>query len=181
MEELKVNGTLLKLALGDITTQEVDAVVNAANERLAPGGGVAGAIHKAAGPELWRECQGLGGCQVGEAKLSAGYNLPNKFVIHTVGPVYSGRPADADHLRSCYKASLELADKYGIKSVAFPAISTGIFGYPVAAAARVALDAIMAYLCATTGLELVIMVLHDEGALRAHENAIKEMKCKYSL
>lgn len=181
MNELQVCGTLLKLMLGDITAQTTDAVVNAANARLAPGGGVAGAIHRAAGPALWQECQTLGGCQTGQAKLSGGYGLPNKYVIHTVGPVYSGASADADLLRSCYQSALRLADLHGLKSVAFPAISTGIFGYPVAAAARVALDAIMAYLCETTGLELIVMVLHDEHALKAHENAIEEIRCKYSL
>lgn len=181
MFALDVASTLLELRLGDITAQDTEAVVNAANSQLAPGGGVAGAIHRAAGPGLWAECAKLGGCATGQAKLSSGHELPNAYVIHTVGPVYSAKVSDADLLGSCYENALKLADAHGIGSIAFPAIATGIFGYPVAEAARVALEAIVAYLNGPTGLRLVRLVLYDENAYAAHEKVLKEIKCKYSL
>ena len=181
MLALKVANAQLELRVGDITAQDTEAVVNAANSRLAPGGGVAGAIHAAAGPGLWVECAALGGCETGQAKLTAGHRLPNAYVIHTVGPVYSGQPRDAELLRACYANSLRLADAHAIRSVAFPALSTGIFGYPLEAAARVALETILTYLNGPTGLKLVRLVLYDENAYAAHEKVIKEIKCKYSL
>ncbi len=181
MFTLKVANTQLEIRVGDITAQDTEAVVNAANSRLAPGGGVAGAIHRAAGPGLWEECARLGGCATGQAVLTAGRQLPNAYVIHTVGPVYSGNPQDAELLESCYENSLRLADAHAIVTIAFPALSTGIFGYPLEAAARVALEAIVNYLNGPTGLELVRLVLYDENAYAAHEKVIKEIKCKYSL
>lgn len=162
--------------VGDITAQDTEAVVNAANSRLAPGGGVAGAIHRAAGPLLWEESSTIGGCATGEAKVSKGYNLPNRFVIHTVGPVYSGSKEDPALLMSCYVNSLKVADANGIKSVSFPALSTGIFGYPLSEAADVAVKAFSDYLSGDTGLELVRMVIYDNVAYEAHLKALDQLE-----
>ncbi len=145
MKEIQVGKSRLQFMVGDITAQDTEAVVNAANKKLAPGGGVAGAIHRAAGPGLWEECMRLGGCETGKAKISGGHGLPNTYVIHTVGPVYSGSKEDAVLLGSCYVNSLELADRHKVKSISFPALSTGIFGYPVDKAAYVAIKAIKKY------------------------------------
>jgi O-acetyl-ADP-ribose deacetylase len=169
------NGRKLELVTGDITAQNTEAVVNAANTQLAPGGGVAGAIHRAAGPGLWEECSGLGGCPTGEARISKGYNLPNRYVIHTVGPVYRASPDDPVLLASCYRSSLELAEKYDIRSISFPALSTGIFGYPLRDAAKVALCTIIDYLKTSSVITLVRMVLYDEASLRIHETVLKEL------
>ncbi|MBA7615260.1 O-acetyl-ADP-ribose deacetylase [subsurface metagenome] len=159
----KIKNSILELVAGDITVQDTEAVVNAANKALSPGGGVSGAIHRAAGPELWDECRTLGGCRTGEAKLSRGYNLKAKYVIHTVGPVYSSSKSDPEDLRDCYKNSLLLASRNKIKSVSFPSISTGVFGYPVKEASRVALKTITNFLEEHPEIELVRMVLFTEG------------------
>ncbi|GAG55680.1 unnamed protein product [marine sediment metagenome] len=159
----KIGNSILELIAGDITVQDTEAIVNAANKQLSPGGGVSGAIHRAAGPELWEECKTLEGCQTGEAKLSRGYNLKAKYVIHTVGPVYSSSKSDPEDLRDCYKNSLLLASRNKIKSVSFPSISTGIFSYPVNEASRVALKTITNFLEEHPQIELVRMVLFTEG------------------
>jgi len=172
---VRVNESTLELVVGDITKQDTEAVVNAANKRLAPGGGVAGAIHRGAGPELWEECRKLGGCETGEAKITRGYRLPASYVIHTVGPIYSGSSDDARLLESCYRESLRLAETRGIKSISFPAISTGVFGYPIEDAARVALKTVLDALRMTRKIQLVRFVLHDSNAFRVHEKVLKSL------
>ena len=173
--KVKVNDCTLELVIGDITKQDTGAIVNAANKRLAPGGGVAGAIHRAAGPELWEECKKLGGCETGEARITRGYRLPASYVIHTVGPVYSGSSDDAKLLESCYRESLRLAEGRGIKTISFPAISTGVFGYPIEDAAKIALKTVLDALRKTRKIRLVRFVLHDSNALRVHEKALKSL------
>ncbi len=162
MKSFEIGGSRLELVQGDITKQETEAVVNAANKRLAPGGGVAGAIHRAAGPELYEECKKLDGCETGDAKITEGYELPADHVIHTVGPVYSGTEKDERDLRSSYRSSLELALENEIKSISFPSISTGAFGYTTDEAAEIALDEIKSFLEDNEGIELVRMVLYSQ-------------------
>jgi O-acetyl-ADP-ribose deacetylase (regulator of RNase III) len=141
----------------DITQLDVDAIVNAANASLADGAGVCGAIHRAAGPELLAECRTLGGCETGEAKMTAGYQLPARHVIHAVGPVWQGGTAnEAELLANCYRNSILLAEQHGLKSIAFPAISCGIYGYPVAQAAAIAIESTLQTLHQCESVELVI-------------------------
>ena len=168
---LKINQARLELVQGDITQQDADAIVNAANSSLLGGGGVDGAIHAAAGPELLAECRTLGGCQTGDAKITRGYRLKARHVIHTVGPIFRGSPRDAELLASCYRRSLQLADVNHLPSVAFPSISTGAYGYPVEQAAPVALRAVIEYLNTHTGIELVRFVLYDRHTFQAYQQA----------
>ncbi len=172
----QINRTQLELAQGDITQQDTDAIVNAANSSLMGGGGVDGAIHRAAGPELLAECRTLRGCQTGEAKITRGYRLKAPHVIHTVGPVYRGSPRDAELLASCYRRSLEIASQHQLRSVAFPSISTGAYGYPVQEAAPVALQSVIEYLEVHDDLELVRFVLFDLHTARTYEQALKSLR-----
>jgi len=148
----------IRLDRGDITRLEVDAIVNAANRSLLGGGGVDGAIHRAAGPELLAECRTLHGCETGEAKITRGYRLPAKYVIHTVGPIYSGVPEDAVLLANCYRNSLELAKQYDLHKIAFPAISTGVYGYPTEEAVPIALHTIQAWLRENEDYEMEVVL-----------------------
>jgi O-acetyl-ADP-ribose deacetylase (regulator of RNase III) len=166
----------IELMRGDITAVAVDAIVNAANKTLLGGGGVDGAIHRAAGPGLLAECRTLGGCETGSAKMTPGYALPAKFVIHTVGPVYSGgNSGEAELLTSCYHSSLMLAVRNGCKSVAFPAISCGVYGYPLGEAAEVAMEEVADFMCAHPELERVVFVLFDQAAYDAFEQAYERI------
>jgi O-acetyl-ADP-ribose deacetylase (regulator of RNase III) len=170
-----VHHSQVELLEGDLVQQEVDAVVNAANSSLLGGGGVDGAIHRAAGPGLLDECRGLGKCPTGEARLTRGYRLNARYVIHAVGPIYRGHPQDADLLASAHRSSLELASASHIRSIAFPAISTGIYGYPFEEAAEVALQAVKSYLEAHPEIELVRFVLWGEQALAAYQAAARKV------
>lgn len=175
MKKMKIGGSSLELIVGDITKQKTNAVVNAANKRLAPGGGVAGAIHRAAGVELWEECKKLGGCETGKAKITKGYNLPAPFIIHTVGPIYSGSSEDPEKLASCYRECLRLAKENKIRSISFPALSTGYFGYPIKEATRIALETVVDELKKNPKIDLVRFVLYDSKALEIHEKALDSM------
>ena len=164
----------IEVVVDDITRQRVDAIVNAANRSLLVGAGVCGAIHRAAGPELLAECRTLGGCPTGEARITRGYRLPARHVIHTVGPVWrGGGEGEPELLAACYRNSLTLASEHALKSIAFPAISTGIFGYPLEAAARTAIDTVRGFDAdAATTLELVRFVCFDVDNRRIYERLL---------
>jgi O-acetyl-ADP-ribose deacetylase len=163
----------IEAARGDITRERVDAIVNAANETLLGGGGVDGAIHRAAGPTLLEECRSLGGCATGDAKATGGHALPARWVIHTVGPVWRGGHAgEAGLLASCYRRSLEVADDLGARSVAFPAISTGVYGYPKDEAARIAVETIRS--TPTHTVELVRLVAFDDATRQLYDELLRQ-------
>lgn len=164
----------IEIVKGDITKLKVDAIVNAANSTLLGGGGVDGAIHRAAGPELLEECKTLGGCKTGEAKITKGYNLPAKFVIHTVGPVWYGGDNNEDELlANCYRNSLELAVENNIKTIAFPAISTGVYHFPLERATRIAVKEVKDFLYQTDLIEKIYFVCFDEHTYNTYKNILK--------
>ncbi len=173
--QVRIDRSILELVRGNIVDQKVDAIVNAANTSLLGGGGVDGAIHRAAGPELLAECQTLGGCPTGEARITGGYRLPARHVIHAVGPMYSGHPHDAELLASAYRSSLQLATQHGLRSVAFPAISTGVYRYPLNEAAQIALQTVIDYLQRHTDIELVRFVLWDQSAYEAFRDTLAQL------
>ncbi|MFC1736249.1 O-acetyl-ADP-ribose deacetylase [Candidatus Hydrogenedentota bacterium] len=174
--EKTINKSLIQLVEGDITTEDVDAIVNAANSRLMGGGGVDGAIHRAGGPAILEECKTLGGCPAGEAKITTGGKLKAKYVIHTVGPIYHGGDrGEPELLESCHRRSLEVASENGCKTVAFPAISTGVYGYPREKAAPVALETVKKYLEAHTDIEVVRFVLFGRSAYDAFAEALEKL------
>ena len=168
--------TSIEVLDADITTLAVDAIVNAANESLLGGGGVDGAIHRAAGPELLAECRTIGGCPTGEARITRGYDLPARHVIHTVGPVWhGGGRGEPRLLASCYRNALDLAARHSLRTVAFPAISTGVYGYPVDRAARIAVATVRAVLAdSPEAFDRVLLVCHGEAATRVFRAALGE-------
>ena len=181
--ETKINRTLIAVVQGDITTQNVDAIVNAANASLLGGGGVNGAIRRAGGPAILEECDDIrayrGGCPPGQAVITTGGDLPAKYVIHTVGPEWrGGESGERETLASCYRESLTLALNFQIKTIAFPSISTGIFGYPSEKAAIAALKAIKSFLEEHEGVEEVRFVLFDDDTYGCYEGALRELSVK---
>jgi O-acetyl-ADP-ribose deacetylase (regulator of RNase III) len=175
MTDKSVSNRIAVIA-GDITKQRVDAIVNAANTTLLGGGGVDGAIHRAAGPELLAECRTLGGCATGHAKITRGYKLPAKWVIHTVGPVWrDGNHCEDELLASCYRSCFALVEQHGIKTVAFPCISTGAYGFPMDRAARIAMRETKSFLERNRPVEKVILVCFGASALEIHEAALREV------
>ena len=171
-----MNSHRIAIVEGDITRQAVDAIVNAANTTLLGGGGVDGAIHDAAGPRLLEECRALGGCPTGQAKITKGYNLPAKWVIHTVGPVWrDGSRGEDELLAGCYRNSLELAASHRIKSVAFPSISTGAYRFPIDRASRIALTETKRFLAHNTSMEKVVFVCFGAAARECYERTAQEV------
>lgn len=176
MDVLERNGVRLELVTGDITQQDdCDAIVNAANAQLRIGGGVAGAIHRAAGPGLEEETRPLAPIAPGQAVITSGHDLPNAHVIHCLGPVYGRDEPAAELLASCYREALRLAEEHGLESVAFPALSTGAFGYPMDEAARVALETVLDRVPELGAVERIRFVLYDQGALDVHRRALDDL------
>jgi len=174
--QIKVGDVELECVRGDITKQEgFDAVVNAANARLAPGGGVAGAIHRAAGPGLYEECKPLAPIKPGDAVITAGHNLPNKYVIHCLGPVYGVDKPEEEVLARCYENALEVAERHQVKSIAFPSISTGYFGYPVEEAAAVALRTVIKKIPELRFVRRIRFVLFSEADFEVYQTALVRM------
>lgn len=175
--ELKIGKSKIFLKRGDITKEKADAVVNAANRSLLGGGGVDGAIHRAGGPAILEECRKLKGCDTGDAKITTGGNLPAAHVIHTVGPVWhDGNLGESQKLASAYRRSLEVASENGLKSIAFPSISTGAYGYPIEEASRIAIDTVAEYLKNHPDIEKVTFVLFSDRALKVFEEAVEKLE-----
>lgn len=172
---VKINGTIVSLVKGDITLEETDAIVNAANTNLAGGGGVDGAIHRAGGPAIMEECRRIGGCPTGSAVMTTGGSLKARYVIHTVGPIYrDGSHGEPDLLMSAYRSSLDLALKKGLKSISFPSISTGAYGYPVEEASKIAISATIEFIRQNKGLDLVRFVLFSDNDLTTYSHALEK-------
>ncbi|HEV2127710.1 MAG TPA: O-acetyl-ADP-ribose deacetylase [Thermomicrobiales bacterium] len=172
---MPVSDGYVEVVQGDITRQKVDAIVNAANNQLCGGGGVDGAIHRVAGPELDEACREIGWCPTGEARVTPGFRLPAKWVIHTVGPVWQGGDRDEDALlASCYRSSMELASQHGMLSIAFPSISTGVYGFPVKRAARIAIDTLRDTAQRYPEIETIRVVTFGENTTRAYEDVVQE-------
>lgn len=170
-----VGNTIIEVVQGDITKEEVAAIVNAANTTLLGGGGVDGAIHRAGGPAILTECRKLGGCATGDAKITSAGRMPAKYVIHTVGPVYrDGKHGEPELLASCYRRSLEVAVENGVKGISFPAISCGVYGYPIPEAARIAVGTVKQFFESNDGIERVRFVLFGVNTLTAFENALEQ-------
>jgi O-acetyl-ADP-ribose deacetylase (regulator of RNase III) len=175
-QRVQVKDTIVELLEGDITKQDVDAIVNAANSSLLGGGGVDGAIHRSAGPELLAETKMLGGCQTGDAKITRGYKLKARHVIHTVGPIYQARdPLVPEQLASAYRRSLEVAEANGIRMIAFPSISTGAYGYPLKEAAPIALKTVVNFITEHEGFDCVRFVLFDAQTIEAYTRALDQL------
>ncbi len=175
MSTYTIHGVTLALLQGDITAIQADAIVNAANAALAGGGGVDGAIHRAGGPGIMQECRKIGGCPTGSAVATGAGNLKAKHVFHAVGPMYSGRGDEEQLLTGAYQSCLQLAEQYKYKSIAFPSISTGVYGYPVHLAAPVALRAVIAHIQQPTSLQQITFVLFDKKTYDAYEQALKQI------
>lgn len=172
---VKVNGTTISLVKGDITLEETDAIVNAANTALAGGSGVDGAIHRAGGPGIMEECRKIGSCPTGSAVITTGGSLKARHVIHTVGPIYrDGSHGEPDLLRSAYLSSLNLALENGLKSVSFPSISTGAYGYPIEEASKIAVSAVIEFIRQNKGLDLVRFVLFSDNDLTTYSRALEK-------
>lgn len=166
----------VEIVQGDITKLAVDAIVNAANSSLLGGGGVDGAIHRAAGPELLAECRTLSGCATGEAKITAAYRLPARYVIHTVGPVWQGgAKGEPELLRSCYRNAFLIAHRHAVTSIAFPAVSTGVYGYPLDQACRIALEEVKSALASYPELARVVLVAFSDQARRIYQETLEEV------
>ena len=170
-----INGVTLALMRGNIVEARVDAIVNAANSGLRSGGGVDGAIHRAGGPSIMEECRKIGGCPTGEAVVTSAGRLAAKYVFHAVGPIYSGSLDDQRLLTSAYQSCLNLAEKHQVKSIAFPSLSTGIYGYPLELASPIALRTIIEHIKKPTCLQQVLMVLFGESAYKVHEQALDKL------
>lgn len=175
MSTLTIKGVTLALLQGDITTVKADALVNAANSGLRGGGGVDGAIHDAGGPSIMKECRKIGGCPTGSAVATTAGNLPAKYVFHAVGPIYRGSSEDERLLASAYQSCLNLAEQHQILSIAFPSLSTGVYGYPLELAAPIALRTIIEHIKKPTSLKQVTMVLYGNRAYQAYEKALQEL------